>query len=353
MKRKEFVRLAEGFKRFQKRFYQAENSVYEDLAQFGQSPNTLIIGCSDSRVDPAILSSAKPGELFVVRNIANLVPTYATDGGVHGVSAAIEFAEDKKPIPQQKENSPINVINVRGDNNSEKNPSKEVQMSQAQKCVNYSMPAYFQDPSYFFEATPFMAHDMTSVKGGGTKNSFNMFDYGLDLKIGYRFNEFFNAYTRGRYNVFDVRGIKEPTTVNQRDSSEFSLGVGFEHVASRFLRLAFEYNYLQAYSFDRVSQYDLVTSKQNDHLLGLVIKLNFIAEDDFQSGISLGLGRDFTGSDDTHDFKSKLYLLKSFDGGSFGAHIGYERLRHTFTGSSVSESNRHKFVLGLDYAFDL
>ncbi|MEK7355176.1 MAG: carbonic anhydrase, partial [Bdellovibrionota bacterium] len=58
----------------------------------GQTPKTLIIGCSDSRVDPAIVTNASPGEIFVIRNVANLVPPYDLTGGFHGVSAAIEFA---------------------------------------------------------------------------------------------------------------------------------------------------------------------------------------------------------------------------------------------------------------------
>lgn len=91
MRRKTLLRLVAGFKRFREKYFDSENSPYSKLAT-GQSPKTLVIGCSDSRVDPAIITSSGPGELFVVRNVANLVPPYETGGGYHGVSAAIEFA---------------------------------------------------------------------------------------------------------------------------------------------------------------------------------------------------------------------------------------------------------------------
>jgi carbonic anhydrase len=90
--KKELARLVSGFKQFREKFYLGENSVYSKLSTVGQVPKTLIVGCSDSRVDPAIISSAGPGELFVVRNIANIVPPYDPDAGRHGVSSAIEFA---------------------------------------------------------------------------------------------------------------------------------------------------------------------------------------------------------------------------------------------------------------------
>ncbi len=81
-----------GFQQFRGKFFLSEDTTYSRLSTEPQVPKTLIIGCCDSRVDPAILYSANPGELFVLRNVANLVPPFEMGGGLHGVSAAIEFA---------------------------------------------------------------------------------------------------------------------------------------------------------------------------------------------------------------------------------------------------------------------
>ena len=83
--------LIEGYRRFRADVWPAERARYEALARWGQSPETMVIACSDSRVDPQTVFGAVPGELFVVRNVAALVPPYSPDPGYHGTSAALEF----------------------------------------------------------------------------------------------------------------------------------------------------------------------------------------------------------------------------------------------------------------------
>lgn len=83
--------LIEGHLRFRANTWPAERDRYAALAQRGQNPETMVIACSDSRVDPQTIFGAGPGELFVVRNVAGLVPTYTPDAGYHGTSAALEF----------------------------------------------------------------------------------------------------------------------------------------------------------------------------------------------------------------------------------------------------------------------
>lgn len=84
-------RLAEGYARFRRERYAGERARFEELAE-GQSPDVMIVGCADSRVSPEVIFSAAPGEMFVVRNVANLVPPAQDGGGLHGVTAALEFA---------------------------------------------------------------------------------------------------------------------------------------------------------------------------------------------------------------------------------------------------------------------
>ncbi len=84
-------RLLEGYRRFRSDIWPAERARYEALAKWGQKPETLIVACSDSRVDPQTVFGAVPGEMFVVRNVAALVPVYQPDAGYHGTSAALEF----------------------------------------------------------------------------------------------------------------------------------------------------------------------------------------------------------------------------------------------------------------------
>jgi carbonic anhydrase len=86
-----FADLMEGYRRFRAVEWPTERERWSDLAE-GQSPKVMVIACSDSRVEPAIIFDARPGEMFVVRNVAALAPPFETTPGYHGVSAALEFA---------------------------------------------------------------------------------------------------------------------------------------------------------------------------------------------------------------------------------------------------------------------
>jgi len=85
-------RLVDGYRAFVAHRLPLERSRYEKLAETGQKPEVMVICCCDSRVSPEVIFDAHPGELFVVRNVANLVPPHSPTGFTHGVSAALEFA---------------------------------------------------------------------------------------------------------------------------------------------------------------------------------------------------------------------------------------------------------------------
>lgn len=87
-----FSTLIDGFRRFRSGEYMDQRRRFDALAMHGQSPKVMIIACSDSRVDPTRIFDVDPGQVFVVRNVANLVPPYEETPGYHGASAAVEFA---------------------------------------------------------------------------------------------------------------------------------------------------------------------------------------------------------------------------------------------------------------------
>lgn len=87
------TKLIDGYKSFYQKYFIENDEVYKKLARDGQFPVATVIACSDSRADPALITGAEPGELFVIRNVANLVPPYQEDiSTYHGTSAALEFA---------------------------------------------------------------------------------------------------------------------------------------------------------------------------------------------------------------------------------------------------------------------
>jgi carbonic anhydrase len=80
-----------GYKQFRQKYAQGDNSVMRFLSNYGQQPQLMVVSCCDSRVDPALILQCDPGDLFVVRNVANIIPPYENDIGHHGTSAALEF----------------------------------------------------------------------------------------------------------------------------------------------------------------------------------------------------------------------------------------------------------------------
>ncbi len=85
-------RLVEGYQSFLSASFAREQTRFKELAETGQKPRIMLIGCCDSRVSPEVIFDARPGELFVVRNVANIAPPYAPNDDYHGTSAALEFA---------------------------------------------------------------------------------------------------------------------------------------------------------------------------------------------------------------------------------------------------------------------
>lgn len=95
----DFADLIDGYHRFRTSEYRRHRDRWTQLSE-GQSPQVMVIACSDSRVDPAQIFDTVPGEIFVVRNVANLVPPFEQGGGRHGVSAALEFAVTQLEVPE-------------------------------------------------------------------------------------------------------------------------------------------------------------------------------------------------------------------------------------------------------------
>ncbi len=84
-------KILQGYQTFREKYVLGDNSIMQHLSSNGQQPQTMVVSCCDSRVDPALLLQCDPGDLFVVRNVANVIPPYEKDEAHHGTSAALEF----------------------------------------------------------------------------------------------------------------------------------------------------------------------------------------------------------------------------------------------------------------------
>lgn len=88
---KSFIKIQQGYQVFRKKYALGDSSVMRYLSHYGQQPEIMVVACCDSRVDPALILQCDPGDLFVVRNVANIIPPYEKDEAHHGTSAALEF----------------------------------------------------------------------------------------------------------------------------------------------------------------------------------------------------------------------------------------------------------------------
>ncbi len=88
---KDFLKILQGYETFRDKYVHGDTSIMQQLSYYGQQPQAMVVACCDSRVDPALILQCDPGDLFVVRNVANIVPPYEKDEAHHGTSAALEF----------------------------------------------------------------------------------------------------------------------------------------------------------------------------------------------------------------------------------------------------------------------
>lgn len=220
----------------------------------------------------------------------------------------------------------------------------------------YELPSYYNKPSYFLELSPLMGYETTTVEGSGAKNKFGIFGYGADIKFGYRSSQYFNYYLKGRYMNLELRSVDAPATVELAKNTDYSYGIGIEHVASRFLSLALEYNILTMQSFQQVG---VLTNSQNVEenfqTINLDFKLNFISRDDFKFGLHGNYGIVHADNSDEliYDFKTKFYLLRVFEKDYFGLNFGYEQNKFLYASGPTNETTRKRYVFGLNFGFDL
>ena len=88
---KSLKKVLQGYKTFREKYASSDESVMHQLSYHGQKPEIMVVACCDSRVDPSLILQCDPGDLFIVRNVANIIPPYEADDGHHGTSAALEF----------------------------------------------------------------------------------------------------------------------------------------------------------------------------------------------------------------------------------------------------------------------
>lgn len=355
---------------FQKEIQVAQNSRFPasttDAIPKADPVNMNVATSSDEVLAIPFDPSAGEAEVQAPAAAPQAQPNYAAPQinlyNYYGSPQQQQMAQDNKtPVTDEsKKEESVNVnVNV-GDKDKKDAPSeqKEIEKEKYKKERSgsvYDVPSYLEEPSNFFELIPLMGYENVTVIGGGNEDKFNMFSYGVDLKIGYRFNQYFNWYLKGRYNILAVRSVEAPAVVSLNTSSEYSYGLGIEHVASRFLSLAIEYVALHNQAFTQVAPTDVQSFTNDFQTVNLDFKINFVSRDDLKFGFNANYGITVVGNSEelVFDIKNTLFVMRTFPKGHFGLNIGLERNTFNFATGPTEQVGRNRYIVGLNYGFDL
>lgn len=359
---------------FQKEIQVAQNSRFpastKDAIPKADPVNTNIATSTDSTFsipfDPSAGESEEqaPAAAATPMVAPQAQPNYAAPQinlyNYYGSPQQQQGQDNKSAMADAKKEDNVNVnVNV-GDKDKKDAVSeqKEIEKQKYKKERTgsvYDVPSYLEEPSNFFELIPIMGYENVSVIGGGNENKFNMFSYGVDLKIGYRFNQYFNWYLKGRYKLLAVRSVEAPAIVSLNTASEYSYGLGIEHVASRFLSLAIEYVAHHNQAFLQPAPNDLQSFTNDYQTVNLDFKINFISRDDFKFGLNGNYGLTVVGnsSELIFEVKNNLFVMRTFEKGHFGLSLGMERNTFNFASGPTEQVGRRRYVVGLNYGFDL
>ena len=235
---------------------------------------------------------------------------------------------------------------------------KEKKEKSKKDKAKYEVPDYYKDPAIFITLDPFLGYENVNVSESDVTNKFDLFSYGVFIKLGYRFNEYFNIYAKGKYLQFHGISETDGTTLDLISDGEYRVdynyGGGFEHVASRFLSLAVEYNVFVMHSFEtRESNSSRVLTAENEfHSVNLEFVINLISKDNYRVGFSNNLGLGLDSESTNVQMRSHFFIRRTFKRGYYGMHLGFERIQFESGENNENKVVRDRPVFSLNYGFD-
>ena len=228
--------------------------------------------------------------------------------------------------------------------------------------AKYEVQDYYMDPAIFLNLDPFIGYETVKVNNADVTNKFDLFSYGAAAKLGYRFNQYFNMYARGRYSQFHGISETDNTTLDlikdEEYRQDYNYGGGFEHVASRFLSLAVEYNVFVMHSFESSESNTsrINTVEKEFQSVNLAFVFNLISRDNYRLGFSNNVGLGISDDFSNYQISSHFFIRRIFKRGYYGMHFGFERTsfqtEDESEDASENEVTRDQPVFSLNYGFD-